>query len=273
MLQIGFPQWQGSGDGRGIERGCLALCEALDAPLMLAVESCPSCSRRDGIDHLDALLRQLDACRRSIDASSPRRILLCGGDCASEIAPLAYLNRLYEGRLNVVWLDAHADLNTPQSSPSGHLHGMPLRVLLGEGHAELLRAVPLPLRPEQAHLAGVRDVDPAERDYIAGHNMVWHDVASLEAEPARLAGGLNPDWPSYLHIDLDVLDPAAYPAVQCPTPNGLSARALSAAVDAVRTRTRLVGAGLTECTAAGRRQAGFALRVLAQLQGALAGPD
>ncbi|WP_428037204.1 arginase family protein [Chromobacterium amazonense] len=186
------------------------------------------------------------------------------------MAPIAHLNQYYQGRLNVVWLDAHADLNTPASSPSGHLHGMPLRLLLGEGHPALLRAVPLPLRPEQVHLAGVRDIDPAERDYIARHDLVWHDVASLEAEPTRLAEGLNQAWPSYLHIDLDVLDPAENSAVQCPTPGGLSRRALAAIVQSVNQRTRLAGAGLTECTAADAAQGEAAIELLQTLRAYLA---
>ncbi|UTH75839.1 arginase family protein [Chromobacterium sp. IIBBL 290-4] len=269
LLKIWFPQWQGSGEGRNIERGSAVLRPWLGEDTAIAIQACPVCLRQDGIDHLAALAAQLQACAERIAQSGPARILLCGGDCASEIAPVAHLNQYYQGGLNVVWLDAHADLNTPQSSPSGHLHGMPLRLLLGEGHPALLRAVPLPLRPEQVHLAGVRDIDPAERAYIETHQLVWHEVASLEADPARLAAGLNPAWPSYLHIDLDVLDPAENPAVQCPTPGGLSRRALEAAILAVSRRTRLAGAGLTECTAADAAQGEAAIHILKALQTAL----
>ena len=231
----------------------------LDEDAAIAIRLCPVCLRHEGVDHLEALTVQLGACVERIAQRWPARILLCGGDCASEIAPVAHLNQYYQGCLSVVWLDAHADLNKLRSSSSGHLHGMPFRLLLGEGHPALLRAVPLPLRPEQVHLAGVRDVDPAERDYIETHRLVWHEVASL-----------NPAWPSYLHIDLDVLDPAENPAVQCPTPGGLSRRALNAAILAVSQRTRLAGAGLTECTAEDMEQGEAAIHILQSLKTILA---
>ncbi|QEL57246.1 arginase family protein [Chromobacterium paludis] len=270
VLHLSFAQWQGSGDGRRIADGGHLLKAELDAPLEIAIEACPSCVREDGVDHLPALRRQLYACAETIAAVAPQRILLCGGDCACEIAPLAYLNQLYGGRLNVVWLDAHADLNTPHSSPSGHLHGMPLRLLLGEGHADLLRIVPVPLRPEQVHLAGVREVDPPEATYIESNRITWHKTAALQTRPECLAEGLNPAWPTYLHLDLDVLDPAEFPHVCCPTPDGLSRDVLLRAMRAVAARTPLLGAGLTECTAQRRGEADAAIELLAWLKQALA---
>src|SRR4029078_8119073 len=78
---------------------------------------------------------------------APDRILSIGGTCGTELAPVAYLNERWGGRMAVLWLDAHADLNPPASSPSGHFHGMVLRTLLGDGPRELTAELHRPLIP------------------------------------------------------------------------------------------------------------------------------
>lgn len=268
-LQLCFPQWQGSGTCRRLLQGCHVLRDSLEAPTDIATEPCCSLVREAGVDHLPSLLRQLQSCAATLAAAAPERLLLCGGDCATEVAPISYLNKLYGGQLNVVWLDAHADLNTPDSSPSHHLHGMPLRLLLGDGEAELLRTVVLPLRPQQVLLAGVRDVDPPERDFIETQGLVWLDVATLQKEPGAVAARLNPAWPTYVHLDLDVLDPKEFPHVCCPTLGGLGRQLLHEILAAISQSTVLVGAGITECTAQAQQEAEVAIDLLTFLKGAV----
>src|SRR5260370_10128057 len=90
--------------------------------------------------------------------NNPRRIFPLGGDCGIDVVPISFLNKRYDGDLAVIWLDAHADANTPQSSPSKTFHGMALRTLLGEGVPQLAAASFSTLLPLQTFLAAVRDL-------------------------------------------------------------------------------------------------------------------
>ncbi|MFG1972413.1 GNAT family N-acetyltransferase [Nonomuraea fuscirosea] len=152
-----------------------------------------------------------------------------GGDCGVELEPVAAALRRHGDRLHVVWFDAHGDLNTPESSPSGAFHGMIVRTLLGEGPPDL---VPSPaLRPDRLALAGTRALDPAEADYIR--------LAGIGG-PAGVADGAL----VYVHVDLDVLD--GFSSVGYPEPDGLSPDALIAAVAELAARHEIVGLGITE---------------------------
>jgi arginase family enzyme len=169
-------------------------------------------------------------------------VITVGGDCGVELAPIeAALARHGDG-LVVVWFDAHGDLNTPESSPSGAFHGMVLRTLLGDGPAAL--APRRTLRPAQVVLAGTRALDPAEKEYIEEAGIAHVDVPSLASLPSVVA------WAAakavYIHIDLDVLDPAAFDAVGYPEPEGVTVSQLATAVRELTSRFELAGLGITE---------------------------
>lgn len=159
-----------------------------------------------------------------------------GADCGGELAVIAALNLWRGGRLRVIWFDAHADLNTPASSPSANFHGMVLRTLLGEGPPSLACLVPLPLSPGQVVFAGLRDTGSAENDYIARHGIAVLDRCD----------GLAPGDPLYLHVDYDVLDGTRFPDSVYPVPGGLDPDALIAALASLRARHEIAGMSLTE---------------------------
>jgi arginase family enzyme len=115
------------------------------------------------------------------------------GHCNLAIATLPALADAHVG-LRVAWLDAHADFNTPETSPSGFLGGMPLAAACGVWDAGLRDP---PLDPAAVHLVGVRDVDPGERELLDTHGV-------REGPPES--------GPVFVHLDLDVLDPALMPA-------------------------------------------------------------
>ncbi len=172
---------------------------------------------------------------------------MLGGTCGAEIAPIAWLNSKYDGNLAVVWLDAHGDLNTPASSPSGHFHGMALRMLMGEGDAELLRLVPLPLRPEQVTLAGTRDLDPPESEYVARTGLVALGPEALANTGVVVtAVGRSSAANLYIHLDLDFLDPNDFPAVLVPTEGGITLDALAPIIGALSSSFNVVGASVVE---------------------------
>ncbi len=93
----------------------------------------------DNIKCFEPILEQTKFFKEIIIDSKPDKISTIGGDCAVEIMPISYLNKIYQEDLCIIYIDAHADLNTPESSPSKAFHGMPLRTLLGEGKRRIYR--------------------------------------------------------------------------------------------------------------------------------------
>ena len=119
----------------------------------------------------------------------PRRPLVLGGCCCAHVGAIRGLAARH-GRLAVVWLDAHGDLNTPESSPSGNLWGMPLRTAIDEGS----------IRTDDVALVGARDLDPPERAYVAEHG--------IDDDLSRALDGADA---VYVALDLDVLEPGLLP--------------------------------------------------------------
>ena len=135
------------------------------------------------------------------------------------------------GRTGVIWVDAHADLNTPGSSPSGNIHGMPLSHLLGSGDDRLLNiwgggAI---LNPRDLVFIGLRSLDPFERAFIREHEIRAYTMKEIDrrglATVAEDALEYLSDVPR-LHVsfDADALDPTIAPGVGTPVPGGLTYR-------------------------------------------------
>ncbi|MCM3082100.1 arginase family protein [Brevibacillus invocatus] len=164
------------------------------------------------------ILQQLKEAARVISEAKPGAIFTIGGDCGIEVAPVSYLNQIYDGDLAVVWLDAHGDLDTPSTSPSKLFHGMPLRALLGQGDEEILKQCFSTLSVDQVILAGVRDLDEPEESYIQQSSMRVWTVKQLEEGSSELIEWINMRGFShvYIHVDLDVLDPGHFPFYHVP---------------------------------------------------------
>jgi arginase len=157
--------------------------------------------------------------------------VVLSGDCTTALGTVAGLQRAGEVA-GIVWFDAHGDVQTLETTASGYLGGLPLRLLVG--YRPELVAARLGLRPvpeRQVLLAGARDLDPPEVSYLASAAIRRREVAGLR--PADL-----PDRPFYLHLDLDVIDPAEVPGLRYPAPGGASPARLA---DALRW---LLGSGL-----------------------------
>lgn len=145
------------------------------------------------------------------------------GDCCSAIGVAAGLQRAGIEYM-LIWLDAHGDFNTWETSPSGFLGGMPLAMLVARGEQTMPEAVGLQnLAEERVVLMDARDLDAAEK------------VALLESKVLRLAsvndliGYSLPDMPIYVHFDTDIIDPADAPAMNYLAPGGPSAEELQEA--------------------------------------------
>lgn len=245
-----IPQWQGSAarNPQRLTEGAHRLAELLPVARRTVVEIDPSPGRYlDGVRHLDVLTRSLEATRAALSRSGDDALLAVGGDCGIELAPVARAVARHGDSLAVVWFDAHADLNTPDTSPSGGFHGMVLRTLLGQGPSRLLPGPGERLSARQLVLAGARALDPAERDFIESEGIRTLSVPALR-EPGRLVSAVAATGAThvYIHLDLDVLDPAHFPSLSCPEPGGLHPDGLRAALRALTRRFAVAGMGITE---------------------------
>jgi arginase len=152
----------------------------------------------------------------------PERPIVVGGCCCSHVGAVRGL-AARGGRLAVVWLDAHGDLNTPETSPSGNEWGMPLRMLLDDGV----------VRPEDVALVGARNLDPPEVDYMAEKGIDDSLDRALEG-----AGAV------YVALDLDVLDPDEA-AIFMGEPDGPTVGEIEAVLRDVAQRITVAGVGVT----------------------------
>ncbi|MBB4685454.1 arginase family protein [Amycolatopsis jiangsuensis] len=243
MLINAVPQWQGAigPRARGLVEGCLALSELAGHVLGLPVHHVRQDTAASGVVAGIANRTMLTGPNRQAHLTALEApegpVLTIGGDCGVELLPVSVARFRYGSGLGVAWFDAHADLNTAGSSPSGAFHGMVLRSLLGEGDKEF-SAEPAVERG-QAALFGTRHLDPEEQRAITdGLAVRTEDVTG-----SLRAAGVDQ---VYLHLDLDVLDPEEFGGVNCPEPGGRSIGELVAAVDEL-SGMDVVGAGITEC--------------------------
>jgi arginase len=185
-----------------------------------------------GISRLSSL--QLVRQRLSQEiAAAGGPVLTIGGDCGVEWAPIS----AFAGSdVTLVWFDAHPDVNTPETSPSAAFHGMVLRRLLDDG-----------FDPKRVVLAGTRAFDDAEAEFVAASG-IRHLTCDRLDEPAALLEAIEATGGDrvYVHIDVDVLDPATCAALGFPEPFGLDPATLVTLIGAIRERWPLAGAGLTE---------------------------
>lgn len=243
-MRVFFPLWQGAGVKTRVPEGTARLRERLGDGITIAVPNDASLEKDGGIKARASLV---DAFLLSQTVfSDANNTVLIGGDCSSDLTLVAQSNLWHAPDLAVVWLDTHADLNTPQSSPSGHAHGMVLRALVGEGDFQAF--VPRALEPRQVFLAGVREFDAAELEYVQSNAIQTVSVPALTAKPQSLAEIVRQAGFSrvHVHLDLDVLDLAQFSSSGFSSHGGLGVNTLEAVIDALHTHLRVVSFAITE---------------------------
>lgn len=183
--------------------------------------------------------------------------LVLGGDHSIAVGTIAGLVRHFakqQQRLGVIWIDAHADMNTPDSSPSGNVHGMPLACCIGSGPRELTELagqVPM-LRPENVAIVGLRSVDEMERLNVRGlgvHAFTMRDIderglrtvmqQAIHAAAAGTAG-------FHVSFDMDSVDPAEAPGVGTPVAGGLTYREAHLAMELICDSGRMTSVEVVE---------------------------
>ncbi|MDD9951842.1 MAG: arginase [Zetaproteobacteria bacterium] len=183
---------------------------------------------------LEVNQRIYNQCQQALSAN--RQPLLLGGDHSNAIGSIAAIADCCAAqgkKLGCIWFDAHADLNTPESSPSGNIHGMPLAILLGHGDAQYtsLGQRKPKLQPECTTLIGLRSVDAAEKQMCRSSGIrafTMRDVdeqgmGKLIQQTLKDFAQQQVDW-IHVSFDLDALDPLHAPGVSTTEPGGISLR-------------------------------------------------
>ena len=186
------------------------------------------------IDEIAAVCRALYAqTRQSLDEGALPLVL--GGDhslaAASVAASADWITRSTGRPAGLIWVDAHGDMNTPATTTSGNVHGMPLAALLGNEPSELAAIGPNPaVRPEQTVLVGIRNLDEQEKAAILASGVHVFTIKDIDrdgiATIAERAIALASSGTGGIHVsfDLDVCDPTIAPGVGTPVKGGLDYR-------------------------------------------------
>jgi arginase len=262
------PQWQGSGstramrlvDGAEAIRGDLpsASTVVVDVPLEAGESQGSGVSRFSSIQLVrDRLARALS----EIDGP----VITIGGDCSVELAAVAHVTDTSEVAL--IWFDAHADLNTPATSPSSAFNGMILRTLIGDGALGLLPARPLPTN--RVILAGTRSFDDAEYAYVKEAGLAVFEGDGFTTKELLAAVKASGATSIYIHIDVDVLDPSEFEGTGFPEPFGLPVLTLVEHIKALKAAFPLAGAGITEFEPSSPEHAASDLPAILRIIGAL----
>jgi arginase len=183
-------------------------------------------------------------------AGPARFPLVLAGNCNTSVGTVAGLG---PAEVGVVWFDCHADFNTPETTLSGFLDGMALAILVGRCWRQAAARVPgfRPVREENVLLVGARDLDPLEAELLAGSAVQTVTVSAVRTNglPQALRPGLRAIRERvqqlYVHLDLDVLDPAEARANGLGAPGGLTVAEVSEALRLIAAECRIGAVALT----------------------------
>ena len=183
--------------------------------------------------------------------------VVLGGDhsiAIGSIAGVAAHRRKQEKRIGVLWLDAHGDMNTPESSPSGNVHGMPLATIIGYGAPELtdLAGFRPMVEPRNVSLVGIRDLDAKERRIVKDSGVHVYTMRDIDergmrevmAEALRFASD-ETDGVS-VSLDLDFVDPEDAPGVGTPVRGGVTYRESHLALEMIADSEAMVAMEVVE---------------------------
>ncbi len=221
LRATGLLDFLGQLDSRVIDHGDMALPPGLRSdPVPVRIAKVVEAARRQQ-QHWQRVARPGDL------------LLTIGGDHSTSLGTIMALAALgYD--FDVVWVDAHGDFNTVETSPSGNPHGMVLALATGL----LPDAMDGVIRPDRLRLWGIRDLDPGERRLLSEARVEVVSPAEVRARRAELLAGLRPNV--FVSFDIDSVDPAEAPGTMTPVPGGFTRdEAVSLVADIVRGRNLL----------------------------------
>jgi arginase len=210
-----------------------------------------------------------------------RRPVVLGGDHSIAMGTIAGVTRHFHGhgeKVGVVWIDAHGDANTAETTPSGNIHGMPMAVALGLGAPELLSLGgqrPM-IGGNHAAIIGLRDVDPAERANVRATGILPFTMRDIDEQGMRrvvhraIERASNGTAGIHVSLDIDSLDPSEAPGVGTPAAGGLTYREAHLAMEMLADSGRVVSIEVVEVNPIldeRNRTAHLAVELLASLLG------
>jgi arginase len=199
--------------------------------------------------------KQAELVIKTLEASKVPLVL--GGDhsvAAGTVAGVAEFYRRQNQKVGLIWIDAHTDINTPESSPSGNVHGMPLAAIMGLGPPELANILNFSpkIAPENCVLVGVRDIDAVEKENVrkAGIDVfTMRDIdergmRTVMEEALRIAGRGTAGY--HVSLDMDWVDPEDAPGVGTPVRGGATYREAHLAMEIIADHGRMVSFEIVE---------------------------
>ncbi|MFY9610449.1 MAG: arginase [Blastocatellia bacterium] len=183
--------------------------------------------------------------------------VILGGDhsiAIGSVAGVASFCRKREQKVGIIWLDAHTDVNTPETSPSGNIHGMPLAALLGYGARPLTHVAGFAPKvlPENVAVIGARSIDPGEREFVKSSGVRVFPMSELDERgfPAVVAEAVNIASMNtagiHVTMDMDFIDPFYAPGVGTPERGGATYREGHLAMEKIADSGRVLSVELTE---------------------------
>jgi arginase len=204
----------------------------------------------------DTCTRAAEMVLRSLEEGMTPIVL--GGDhsvAAGSVSGVAEFYRRENKKIGLIWIDAHSDINTPETSPSGNVHGMPVAALLGLGPESLSNILGFSpkVAPENTVLIGVRDIDATEKENIrrAGINEVYtmrdideRGMRTVMEEALRAAGRGTAGY--HISLDMDWIDPEDAPGVGTPVRGGATYREAHLAMEIIADHGRMLSFEIVE---------------------------
>jgi arginase len=218
--------------------------------------------KKEGAAHAKYLKEITATCTKSAELvlktlEAGKVPLLLGGDhsvAAGTVAGVAEFYRRQNQKIGLIWIDAHSDMNTPETSPSGNVHGMPLAAIMGLGPAELGNIFNFSpkVRPENCVLVGIRDVDAHEKENIrkAGvevftmRDIDERGMRAVMEEALRMAGRGTAGY--HVSLDMDWIDPEDAPGVGTPVWGGATYREAHLAMEIIADHGRMLSFEIVE---------------------------
>ena len=198
--------------------------------------------------HAELVLKTLEAGKTPV---------VLGGDhsvAAGTVAGAAEFFRKQNQKLGLIWIDAHTDINTPESSPSGNVHGMPLAAIMGLGPPELANIFGFSpkVAPENCVLVGVRDIDAAEKENVRRAGIEVYTMRDIDErgmravmeDALRAAGRGTAGY--HVSLDMDWVDPEDAPGVGTPVRGGATYREAHLAMEIIADHGRMLSFEIVE---------------------------
>jgi arginase len=207
------------------------------------------------LKYLEQIVTATNELARRVErvASSGALPIVLGGDNAISLGSIAGVAKA-RGPIGVLWLDAHGDFNTAETSPSGNIHGQILAALAGYGDERLVNVGGVGAKVDPAHIVivGARDLDSGERALLREAGVHVRTMADIDrrgmSEIAREALTLATEGTNgvYVSLDMDVMDPSEAPGVGTPVPGGITYREAHLMMEMVAESGKLLGLDLVE---------------------------